>query len=237
MKILGEEWERLSNAVLLPDRQFRDLKLKEMAPLDPDGEEFEHLKSYLNVSGGATHELKEIFRIERQDESERFNTYTSPMRNPLRRLLWHGSPVRKYGRILSEGLQIGHDEVRISDYSFGKGICLFEMSSQAANYCDYKASEGEALLLLCEAALGYPFKKVHKASDSVGTDKEADSTCCQGKNAFERFIEGSKVHQNLKGIKIPNTNFGPKPTSFQDALLDYNVFICRKIEQVKLRYL
>ncbi|KAG7408871.1 Poly [ADP-ribose] polymerase 1 [Fusarium oxysporum f. sp. rapae] len=237
MKILKEEWERLSNVVHLPKRQFQDLNLKEMAPLDDDSEEFKYIKSYLNVSGGATHELKKVFRIEREGEGERFQAYISPLEHPIRRLLWHGSPVANYGRIIREGLQIGPDEVTASDYNFGKGICLFEMSSQAASYCDYKASEGEALLLLCEAALGYPLKKVTTPSNSAGANTETDSTCCQGKNAFKRFTEGSNKHVNFEGIKIPDTNFGPKPTKVQEAILDYNVFICHKAEQVKLRYL
>ncbi|ENH66047.1 Poly [ADP-ribose] polymerase 2 [Fusarium oxysporum f. sp. cubense race 1] len=203
-----------------------------MAPLDDDSEEFKYIKSYLNVSGGATHELKKVFRIEREGEGERFETYISPLEHPIRRLLWHGSPVANYGRIISEGLQIGPNEVTVSDYNFGKGIYLFEMSSQATSYCDYEASEGEALLLLCEAALGYPLKKVTKASESAGNDTETDSTCCQGRNAFKRFTEGSKKHENLKGIKIPDTDFGPKPTKVQEALLDYNMFICRIVYSV-----
>ncbi|TXB98105.1 hypothetical protein FocTR4_00017026 [Fusarium oxysporum f. sp. cubense] len=232
MRLLKEEWERLSNVVQLPERQFQDLNLKEMAPLDDDSEEFKYIKSYLNVSGGATHELKKVFRIEREGEGERFETYISPLEHPIRRLLWHGSPVANYGRIISEGLQIGPNEVTVSDYNFGKGIYLFEMSSQATSYCDYEASEGEALLLLCEAALGYPLKKVTKASESAGNDTETDSTCCQGRNAFKRFTEGSKKHENLKGIKIPDTDFGPKPTKVQEALLDYNMFICRIVYSV-----
>ncbi|KAK7583176.1 hypothetical protein V3481_012470 [Fusarium oxysporum f. sp. vasinfectum] len=237
MKVLEEEWERLCNAMRLPERQFQDLNLKEMAPLDDDSEEFRYLQSYLNVSGGATYKLKNIFRIERKDERENFQKYVSSLRNPNRRLLWHGSPVANYNRIMSKGLESGPDEVTISDYNFGKGVYLFEMSSQAASYCDYKASQGEALLLLCEAALGYPFNKVTKPSDSAGTDVKPDTTCCQGKNAFKRFTKDGQKHENLKGIKIPNTNFGPKPTKVQDALLDYNVFICGKVAQVKLRYL
>ncbi|KAF5707517.1 poly polymerase [Fusarium mundagurra] len=246
MERLNKEWERLRNSMYLPERQLQDLNLKEMAPLDKDSEEFKYLQRYLNVSGGATYKLENIFRIERKGEHEKFQEYVSDLQNENRRLLWHGSPVANYSRIMSKGLEIGPDEVTISGYNFGRGVYLFEMSSQAANYCDYKASQGEALLLLCEAALGYPFNKITKPSDSDVTDiddttcsdsdvleKKPKTTCCQGKNAFKRFTKP----ESLRGVKIPNTKFEPEPTKVQDALLDYNVFICGKVAQVKLRYL
>jgi len=82
------------------DRQFQGLNMNEMSPLDPSGQEFSELSSYLNNSKGATHHLsyqvEDIFRIERQGELDRFEKSEYSKISSNRRLLWHGSRVSTY---------------------------------------------------------------------------------------------------------------------------------------------
>ncbi|KAF4975387.1 hypothetical protein FZEAL_7817 [Fusarium zealandicum] len=226
------------------DRQFLGLGLEEMSPLDHKSNEFSHLEKYLNGSRGATHnmsyEIKDIFRIERQGETKRFNNSQYAKIQSDRRLLWHGSRCTNFGGILSQGLRIAPPEAPVSGYMFGKGIYLADMSSKSAGYCCSFVSNGEALLLLCEAELGDPIQKLTSASYTAGTDAKNQgmhSTWGQGRTGPSKWVDAGMVHDSLKGVKIPDTRFKPGPTDVQSASLYYNEFICYDIAQVKLRYL
>jgi hypothetical protein len=181
-------------------------EMVEIATIDDASDEFKYLEEYLKASSGAghdfTYEVKDIFRVERHGERERFQAHIEPQETPIRRLLWYGSPRREYGRILTKGLEIAPVEVPGLSQNFGDGIHLFETSLQAAEYCDHREHSGEALLLLCEAALGYPYNKVTEASDSNANDTKMRTTRCEGKTAFKRFINGGEIHESLEGIKV-----------------------------------
>lgn len=87
------------------DKQYQGLKMKEMTPLDPTGDEFTQLHNYLHESRGVTHgheyKVESIFRIERQGEYERFDNSDFGKMSQNRRLLWHGSRATNFGGILS----------------------------------------------------------------------------------------------------------------------------------------
>ena len=65
-----------ASSVSLLDKRFKDLKLKEMAPLGHGCSEFKKLSIYLLESSssihGITYLLQDIFRIEQTGESDRF---------------------------------------------------------------------------------------------------------------------------------------------------------------------
>lgn len=86
------------------------------------------------------------------------------------RLLWHGSRATNFGGILSQGLRIAPPEAPVNGYMFGKGIYLADMSSKSANYCCASSSNGNALLLLCEAELGDPMHTLTGSSYTAGED-------------------------------------------------------------------
>lgn len=159
------------------DQQFKGLNLSEMTPLKSTSTEFSELKNYLVDTRGSTHHLNyqidQIFRIERQGETDRFekSPFSGPPRD--RRLLWHGSRCTNFGGILSQGLRIAPPEAPMSGYMFGKGIYLADMSSKSANYCVPHVSNNHALLLLCEVELGKPMQVLTKASYTAGEDAKA----------------------------------------------------------------
>ncbi|KAF5021335.1 hypothetical protein F66182_6635 [Fusarium sp. NRRL 66182] len=226
------------------DRQFQGLGLEEMTPLDHKSSEFTHLQDYLNESRGSTHnmtyEVQDIFRIEREGETKRFDNSKFSKISSDRRLLWHGSRATNYGGILGQGLRIAPPEAPVSGYMFGKGIYLADMSSKSAGYCCSYNTGGHALLLLCEAELGDPIQKLTGASYNAGSDAKNQgmhSTWGQGNTGPSKWIDAGVVHESLKGIKMPDPNVKPGPTNVQGAHLFYNEYICYDVAQVKLRYL
>jgi poly [ADP-ribose] polymerase len=200
------------------DRQFRGLNLDEMTPLRKDSTEFNELKNYLLATRGATHnanyQIAEIFRIERQGESERFNK--SPFGGPPRdrRLLWHGSRCTNFGGILSQGLRIAPPEAPVSGYMFGKGIYLADMSSKSANYCFSHTSNGHALLLLCEAELGVPIQTLIHASYNAGEDAKANgmistqvaSPLLRIAHLLTHFSDGARARRDQAFGRMPSAS-------------------------------
>ncbi|KAI5919482.1 poly polymerase catalytic domain-containing protein [Camillea tinctor] len=238
MKAKSEKKELLNQL----DRQFQGLGLNEMTPLDKTTQEFTQIRDYLMNTRGATHnakyQIREVFRIERQGEIERFDAAHKAPRN--RRLLWHGSRCTNFGGILSQGLRIAPPEAPVNGYMFGKGIYLADMSSKSANYCCAYNTNGHALLLLCEAELGDPMQELTNASYNAGEEAKAKgmlSTLGQGTTGPSLWKDAECIHPSLKGVKIPDTSVMPGDTNVQYASLLYNEYICYDISQVRLRYL
>lgn len=118
------------------DVQFKGLNLQEMSVLDPKGGEFKQIEEYLQGSKGDTHhhsyKVQDIFRIERQGETERFEKSEFAKIKSDKRLLWHGSRCTNYGGILSQGLRIAPPEAPVNGYMFGKGVYLADMVGRQA---------------------------------------------------------------------------------------------------------
>ena len=186
------------------DRQYRSLDLQEMTVLKPDTWEFQELKSYLMCTREETRDmvfhLENIFRIERNDEAERFRKGYSSKIKSHRRLLWHGSRATSFGGILSQGLR-----APASGYRFGKGIYLADMSSKSVNYCYYTNSGKHVLLLLCEVELGNPMFEPpspdYNARDNAIQDGNWSTW---GKGIMEPPVwkDAKCVHSSLKGVKM-----------------------------------
>lgn len=79
------------------------------------------------------------------------------------------------------------------------------MSSKSANYCASYTSNGQALLLLCEAELGNPTQKLTDASYSAGEDAKSQgmySTWGQGTFGPPQWKDARCVHPSLSGISL-----------------------------------
>ncbi|KAL1409265.1 hypothetical protein Q8F55_006098 [Vanrija albida] len=237
--------ERPRDTIHVLDRHYNALNMDEMTPLEHESKEFEVLSKYLVDTRGATHnvnyKVEEIFRIERQGETKRFDESIFSSVKSDRRLLWHGSRATNFGGILSQGLRIAPPEAPVSGYMFGKGIYLADMSSKSANYCCSYITGGTALLLLCEAELGDPIQKLTNASYTAGDDAKKNgmySTFGQGRVAPLAWKDAGEATPALKGIKMPDTSkVQPGDTKVDGAYLMYNEFIVYDVSQVKLRYL
>ncbi|PKS11272.1 hypothetical protein jhhlp_003034 [Lomentospora prolificans] len=233
-----------SDAMHPLDRQFQGLGLQEMSVLDKGSTEYKLLADYLHGSRGSTHhysyEIAEIFRIERVGEKSRFEKSRFSSIKSDKRLLWHGSRCTNFGGILSQGLRIAPPEAPVSGYMFGKGIYLADMSSKSAGYCASGASQGHALLLLCEAELGNPMQKLVNASYGAGTTAAQNgmaSTWGQGRTGPQKWRDAGVIHPSLKGVQMPDVSVGSGDTEVPGASLYYNEYICYDVAQVQLRYL
>jgi len=106
------------------DSRFNALNLQEMTPLSPESTEFGEIQKYLLDTCGQTHHysytLRDIFRIERQGELDRFDNSAFAKVASDRRLLWHGSRATNFGGILGQGLRIAPPEAPVSGYMFSK---------------------------------------------------------------------------------------------------------------------
>lgn len=233
--------------VNLLDQQFQGLNLNEMTPLDSHGTEFEELASYLKKSAGQTHgvryQVRDIFRIERQGENERFTkSKYAKIDNSDKRLLWHGSRCTNFGGILSQGLRIAPPEAPVSGYMFGKGIYLADISTKSAGYCAAHSSGGTGLLLLCEAELGNPALKLTGAAYDAGeqaANQGKISTHGLGSTVPQAWKDAGCVHDELKGVQMPDVISKPpgQSTEVLNFGLLYNEYIVYDVAQVRLRYL
>lgn len=107
------------------DFRFQGLGMQEMTPLSQNSNEFSEISQYLVKTRGETHNInytvEDIFRIERQGESDRFQeSGYGRMLDGDRRLLWHGSRATNFGGILGQGLRIAPPEAPVSGYMFDK---------------------------------------------------------------------------------------------------------------------
>ncbi|KAJ4148544.1 hypothetical protein LMH87_003009 [Akanthomyces muscarius] len=226
------------------DRKFQGLDLEEMTPLKRTTKEYKTLEQYLCGTVGSTHsfnyQVLDIFRIERRGEKTRFATSNFAGIPSDKRLLWHGSRSTNFGGILSQGLRIAPPEAPVSGYMFGKGIYLADMSSKSAGYCAAGMSQGEGLLLLCEAELGDPMLElIHSSYTADDTARKAGKWSTKGQGTFAppKWMDAGTVHKSLKGVKMPDPSKPAEDTKVQNASLYYNEYICYDVNQVQLRYL
>ena len=151
------------------------------------------------------YDVIDVFRITRPFEKERFEKSPYAKVKSNKRLLWHGSRCTNFGGILSQGLRIAPPEAPVSGYMFGKGIYLADISSKSAGYtCSY-SSDGNGLLLLCEAELGDPMQELQTSRYNAGeTAKQGGmiSTMGQGSTGPQKWVDASIAHPSLKGIKM-----------------------------------
>ncbi|KAI1327755.1 PARP-domain-containing protein [Xylariaceae sp. FL0255] len=225
------------------DGHFRDLGLKELAPLDHKSGEYSEIQKYLLDSSAEQHGLKyrlqDVFRVERPGEHERFEKSTKTVKDSKRMLLWHGSRTTNYGGILSQGLRIAPPEAPVNGYAFGKGVYLADLSSKSANYCVTSRSGGVGLLLLVEAELSNPMYEI--SSGDCGAAEEAKKHNCIatkgiGRVGPKKWKDAACVHENLKGVMMPDG----KPVDSTDGnsgYLMFNEYISYNVEHLKIRYL
>jgi len=227
------------------DKQYESLELEEATPLDKNSAEYINLASYLQKTHGKTHYLKlsieDIFRIERQGETQRFaDAGFDKLQNDNRYLLWHGSRVTNFAGILSQGLRIAPPEAPVNGYMFGKGIYLADMVTKSANYCCAGQSNNTGLLMLCEAQLGDPmYELVNSDYHAAENSKKAGALATKGKGrtAPLKWMDAGAVSEGLKGVKMPDIGVDTGDVDERGLYLQYNEYIVYNVAQVKIRYL
>mmetsp|Transcript_18101 Transcript_18101/g.30905 ORF Transcript_18101/g.30905 Transcript_18101/m.30905 type:complete len:186 (+) Transcript_18101:923-1480(+) len=137
------------------DSKFEQLKC-EMTALDPCHPDFKVIEQYVNNTKDYNKvKIEDVFKLSREGEESTFN----PLKLDNQKLLWHGSRFSNFVGIISQGLRIAPPEAPKSGYLYGKGVYFADFFSKSAPYCRAYLSEGTAILLLCQVALGNPIVK------------------------------------------------------------------------------
>ena len=172
-------------------------------------------------------EVRNIFRIEREGEVERYNAswerkYSLRKQRFQRRLLWHGSPKENFRGIIETGLNTGtRSHVFFSDFAgMSVGFCQKNHGMRGTR------TPGMELMLLCEVAI-------------------SNGTC-----NFDRLDErdANCVHSDLKGAVMLDVGVGDRLKFWANRYGGYCVghngqeikhFECYvpNIDQVLMRYL
>ena len=114
---------------------------------------------------------------------------------------------------------------------FGKGVYFADMASKSAQYCHSHLSDGVALLLLCDVAVGTPNNLLH--SDFNASNLPDGKHCTKGVGRTGPKATNSVSH--AEGFSIP---MGPAHhTSAINGSLEYNEYIVYDVKQIKLKYL
>ncbi|KAH9913415.1 PARP-domain-containing protein [Fomitopsis serialis] len=227
------------------DHNFLSLNLSKMDPVSRSSKEFSALEAYTRDTRGATHRhsqvhVQNVFRVERQDETEAWmKAGNDKVADGERLLLWHGSRSTNFAGILSQGLRIAPPEAPVTGYMFGKGVYFADMMSKSANYCHAYLSDNTGILLLCEVA-AKPFYEQFDANHNVDQDcKKAGARCTKGcgRTPPGEWQDAGATLENdaLKGCAMPK---GPgKDVQNIQGYLQYNEYIVYDTSQVRLRYL
>jgi poly [ADP-ribose] polymerase len=217
------------------DINYRQLGC-ELTPLVENSTEFDTVRRYMRGTFARAHksqfrvELLDVFEIERHGEAERFEAERRRRGNV--HLLWHGSRLANFRGIISQGLRIAPPEAPVSGYFLGKGVYLADMFSKSSEYCHASRERPEALMLLCEAALGKVYHTAHgKFIDSdMLADAGFDSVLGMGTKeprAAQRERHGD--------VTVPLGREADAPCVASE--LDHNEFIVYNTAQVRMKYL
>ncbi|KAH9786477.1 poly (ADP-ribose) polymerase 2 [Citrus sinensis] len=191
------------------------------------------IANYLLNTHAKTHsaysvDIVQIFRVEREGETERFRKQFSNSKN--RMLLWHGSRLTNWTGILSQGLRIAPPEAPATGYMFGKGVYFADMFSKSANYCYASPSATAGVLLLCEVALGDMSELLYANYDADKLPDGKLSTKGVGQTAPDP-LEAETLED---GVIVPLGK--PKEQLNSKGHLLYNEYIVYSVDQIRMRY-
>ncbi|CAJ0559278.1 unnamed protein product, partial [Mesorhabditis spiculigera] len=204
--------------------QLYDRMGVEIIPLERESAEFNTVQLYMQA--GHFHnscQILEVFSIRRPTE-ERF--FRHEIGN--RKLLWHGSQLVNYCGIFTQGLRVAPKEAKHTGHSFGMAIYFSDSFDKSVHYC--RAGPGEeALILLCEVALGKI--RSHGVRDYLyGSAGEFDSFFVAGTASPDPACD--VLHND--GYIIP---VGPLKSAVPLVGSLYNEYLVTQTDQVRLRYI
>jgi poly [ADP-ribose] polymerase len=236
-----EKWSGFTQSAALRsschplDINYRQLGC-ELTPLVENSTEFDTVRRYMRGTFARAHksqfrvELLDVFEIERHGEAERFEAERRRRGNV--HLLWHGSRLANFRGIISQGLRIAPPEAPVSGYFLGKGVYLADMFSKSSEYCHASRERPEALMLLCEAALGKVYHTAHGKFIDSDMLTEAGFDSVLGMGTKEPRAAQRERHGD---VTVPLGREGDAPCVASE--LDHNEFIVYNTAQVRMKYL
>ncbi|KAI6190030.1 Poly [ADP-ribose] polymerase [Aphelenchoides bicaudatus] len=228
-KMIEKKDEDSQEGVDVFDNHYLSLNCK-IELLPSESPEAKLIQLYVQNGHMSTHrftvKIKQIFKVERKDEAERYKKYKN-LHN--KQLLWHGSRTSNFAGILSKGLKIAPPEAPVNGYMFGKGIYLADCVSKSTQYCS-TPGRSDAFLLLAEAALGA--MQLEKHARSIVTPQSGYHSV----KALGGTAPNDKEARMLGDVKVP-VGKARDLSSDEHLSLRYNEYIVYSEDQVKLRYL
>lgn len=195
-----------------------------LEPIDKTHDDFKWVHSYLNNQKGSWKaELIDVFRVDRNGDSEKAKT-VGHLGN--KQLLWHGSRVSNYVGILSQGLRIAPPEAPKSGYRFGKGIYFADICDKSIGYCRGAGSD-YILMMLVEVTLGKQ-KELKQDQYMEKALPGSDSTKAMGAIAPESSFTLPD------GVVVPSGK--PKNTGVISSCM-HNEYIVYTVPQATIKYL
>eukprot|EP00920_Eleutheroschizon_duboscqi_P029997 GHVT01072712.1.p1 GENE.GHVT01072712.1~~GHVT01072712.1.p1 ORF type:complete len:388 (-),score=130.67 GHVT01072712.1:211-1374(-) len=165
------------------------------------------------------------------------------------RMLWHGSRLTNIGSIISRGLHVAPAEAPSTGYMFDKGIYFADLASKSSQYCFASASQPLGVLLICDVALGRPYKRIEADADAKRNAQEAGRDCTWGVGkagpspAKQLAFVLQPGKRPVKAAAGPLTSNGElikqlmvDPSVGRQASLLYNEFVVYNPNQVKIRF-
>ena len=176
------------------------------------------LKTYFdNTSSRA--DFLECFKIERKADKVEYN----PRGLDNKKLLFHGSLFSNFVGILSNGMRMPQWKGL-----FGAGVYFADLAQKSQGYARPYSSNGTALFLVAEVALGTP--QNFKSSNS-NADKLAPGT--HSTHGHGTIHPDPKDYKTIDGdVTVPMG----KPVKF-DGNMGANEFIVYNTNQIRMRYI
>jgi len=160
------------------DQNYDQLKCS-IKNLDSKTKDYGMINDYLqSTREGRKLTMVDCFELEREGEKKIFN----PEKLGNKKLLWHGSRFSNFVGILSQGMRIAPPEAPSTGYMFGKGVYFADLAGKSAPYCRPELSNGIAVFVLCEVALGNT-NEVLQPTHSAKLPKGCQSTHALGRRA------------------------------------------------------
>lgn len=124
---------------------------------------YREIKERVESSHAPNHNYKvyvqDIYEVQKDEWDNRFNPYKVATQE-----LYHGSLVENYTNILTNGLKIKPQGVRLTGSMFGNGIYFADKATKSASYSlgNFRGKgNGTYYMLICEVATGKEYKTEH----------------------------------------------------------------------------
>lgn len=209
----------------------------EIVPLNPNGEMFQILATYLKNSMSPVHnfhyDIIDILQFTRQDEIDSYEKFSKNIHNKT--LLFHGTRVCNIISILKQGLIVDPSKlginVQITGKMFGLGIYCANSASKSLQYCAFETSDRIACLFVLEVALGNMLEKTSAdvCITAKNLPKSYHSVWGKGRSSYTEFDDYDD------GTRIPAGTLQPIPANSKNTLY-FDEFIIYHEPQATIRY-
>lgn len=194
--------------------------------VEPSTQEYKDLHQYIENTKERKVILRNIYRVSRNGEHERFSEHDSI---DHRRLLWHGTNIAVIVSCLKTGLRImPHSGGRV-----GKGIYTADIHGKSASYTQTNG-ENIGIMFLAEVALGKTNDITRDDPTLTKAPSGYDSVVARG---WKHPDPKSEIVKKIDGKDVIIPIGVPVPTQYNNTSnFAHNEYLVYKESQVRIRY-